>query len=105
MQNAVDVKRIVTRLALFQLSEGRSWSSNGSHKAINYSGTPLMWSPLGYKILIVIMGWSLEWAIFKTIKKKSAISTFVWREYGLQRGGRMPGLQYVGIKSLSNLGL
>ena len=38
-------------------------------------------------------------------KKKSAISTFVWREYGLQRGGRMPGLQYVDIKSLSNLGL
>ena len=42
VQNAVDVKRIVTRLALFQLSEGRSRSSNGSHKAINYSGTPLM---------------------------------------------------------------
>ena len=57
------------------------------------------------KILIVIMGWSLEWAIFKTIKKKSAISTFVWREYGLQRGGRMAGLHYVAIKSLSNLGL
>ena len=42
VQNAVDVKRIVTRLALFQLSEGQSRSSNGSHKAINYSGTPLM---------------------------------------------------------------
>ena len=42
VQNALDVKRIVTRLALFQLSEGRSRSSNGSHKAINYSGTPLM---------------------------------------------------------------
>ena len=38
----VDVKRIVTRLALFQFSEGQSRSSNGSHKAINYSGTPLM---------------------------------------------------------------
>ena len=42
VQNAVDVKRIVTRLALFQFSEGQSRSSNGSHKAINYSGTPLM---------------------------------------------------------------
>ena len=42
VQNAVDVKRIVTRLALFQLSEGQSRSSNGSHEAINYSGTPLM---------------------------------------------------------------
>ena len=41
VQNAVDVKRIVTRLALFQFSEGQSRSSNGSHKAINYSGTPL----------------------------------------------------------------
>ena len=42
VQNAIDVKRIVTRLALFQFSEGQSRSSNGSHKAINYSGTPLM---------------------------------------------------------------
>ena len=59
VQNAVDVKRVATRLALFQLSEGQSQSSNGSHEAINYSGTPSMRSPLGYKILIVIMGWSL----------------------------------------------
>ena len=51
VQNAVDVKRIVTRLALFQLSEGQSRSSNGSHKAINYSGTLLMLPPLGHKIL------------------------------------------------------
>ena len=41
VQNAVYVKRIVTRLALFQFSEGQSRSSNRSHKAINYSGTPL----------------------------------------------------------------
>ena len=34
VQNAVDVKRIVTRLAFFQLSEGRSRSSNGSHKQL-----------------------------------------------------------------------
>ena len=52
VQNAVKVKGIVTRLALFQLSEGRSQSSNGSHKAINYSGTSLMRPPLGYKILV-----------------------------------------------------
>ena len=37
VQNAVDVKRIVSRLALFQLSKGQSRSSNGIHKAINYS--------------------------------------------------------------------
>ena len=42
VQNALDVKRIVTRLALFQLSEVQSRSSNGSHKAIRYNGTPLM---------------------------------------------------------------
>ena len=42
VQNALDVKRIVTRLAVFQLSEVQSRSSNGSHKAINYNGTPLM---------------------------------------------------------------
>ena len=42
---------------------------------------------------------------FQNNKKKSAISTFVLREYGLQRGGRMAGLHYVAIKSLSNLGL
>ena len=53
--DTVDVKRIVTRLALFHLSEGQSRSSNGSHKAINYSGTPSMRSPLGYKILILIL--------------------------------------------------
>ena len=58
VQNAVYVKRIVTRLALFQFSEGQSRSSNGSHKAINYSGTPSMRSPLGYKILVVKMRWS-----------------------------------------------
>ena len=58
VQNAVDVKRIVTRLALFQLSKGQFRSSDGSHEAINYSGTPSMRSPLGYKILVVIMGWS-----------------------------------------------
>ena len=34
VQNAVDVKRIVTRLALFQLSEGQSRSWNGSHKQL-----------------------------------------------------------------------
>ena len=38
-------------------------------------------------------------------KKKSAISTFVWRKHGLQRGGRMAGFHYVAIKSLSKLGL
>ena len=42
VQNALDVKRIVTRLAVFQLSEVQSRSSNGSYKAINYNGTPLM---------------------------------------------------------------
>ena len=42
---------------------------------------------------------------FQNNKKKSAISTFVWREYGLQRGGRMAGLHYVAIKSLSKLRL
>ena len=42
VQNALDVKRIVTRLAVFQLSEVQSRSLNGSHKAINYNGTPLM---------------------------------------------------------------
>ena len=57
VQNAVDVKRIVTRLALFQLSEGQSRSSNGSHKA--NSGTPSMRPPLGHKILVVKMRWSL----------------------------------------------
>ena len=57
VQNAVNVKRIVTRLAMFQLSEGQCRSLNGSHKAINYSGTPLMRPPLGYKILVVKMRW------------------------------------------------
>ena len=42
VQNTLDVEGIVTQLALFQLSEVQSRSSNGSHKAINYSGTPLM---------------------------------------------------------------
>ena len=42
VQNALDVKRIVTRLPVFQLSEVQCRSSNGSHKAINYNGTPLM---------------------------------------------------------------
>ena len=45
VHNAVDFKRIVTRLA--QLREGQSRSSNGSHNAINYSGTSLMRPPLG----------------------------------------------------------
>ena len=35
VQKAVNIKRIVTRLALFQLSEGQSRSSNGSHQASN----------------------------------------------------------------------
>ena len=42
VQNGLDVKRIVTPLAVFQLSGVQSRSSNGSHKAINYNGTPLM---------------------------------------------------------------
>ena len=45
VQNAVDVKRIVTRLALFQFSEGQSRSSKrktGVIKQVNYNGTPLM---------------------------------------------------------------
>ena len=64
-------------------SEGQSRSSNGSHKAINYSGTPSMRSPLIYKILIVIMGWSLKRVNFEKIKIKiSLISTFESREYG-----------------------
>ena len=58
VQNAVDVKRIVTRLTLFQLSEGQSRSSNGSHKAINYNGAPLMRPPLGHKILVLKIRWS-----------------------------------------------
>ena len=33
VQNAVDIKRSVTRLAMFQLDPQKS------HKAINYSGT------------------------------------------------------------------
>ena len=83
MQNAVDVKRIVTRLALFQLSEGQTRSSNGSHKALKYSGTPLMRPPLGYKIVVVKMRWSHSRVIFKKIKNKiSLISTFEFREYG-----------------------
>ena len=58
VQNAVDVKRIVTRLALFQPSEDQSRSLNGSHKAINYNGTPLIRPLLGHKILVVKMKWS-----------------------------------------------
>ena len=83
MQNTVDLKRIVTLLTLFQLSEGQSRSSNGSHKVLKYSGTPLMRPPLGYEIVVVKMRRSHSRVIFKKIKIKiSLISTFEFREYG-----------------------
>ena len=43
---------------------------------------------------------------FQNNKKKSQrFLRLQWREYGLQRGGRMAGFHYVAIKSLSKLGL
>ena len=81
VQNALYVKRIVTRLAVFQLSEVQSRSSNGSHKSINYNGTPLMWPPLGHKTLVVKMRRSAMngWFSKKIKIKISLISTFEWR--------------------------
>ena len=40
VQNAVDVKRIVTRLALFQLSEGQCRSSLGETEVIKQTVEP-----------------------------------------------------------------